>query len=42
MKKALIWFAVILVVVWVINQPADAAGLIDKVFTAVTTLGTSL
>lgn len=42
MKKVLIWLAVILIVVWVINAPGKAADLIDKVGNAITTIGTSL
>lgn len=42
MKKVLVWIAIILIVVWVINRPGKAANLIDKVSNAFTTIGTSL
>lgn len=42
LKKALGWIAVAVIVVWVINSPADVADLVRKVFNAIGTLATSL
>lgn len=42
MKKALIWVVLIVVVLWVLNQPGDAAAAIHKVTNAFTTLANSL
>lgn len=42
MKKIGIWIALILVALWVINAPGDAAALINKVGNALQTLSTAL
>lgn len=42
MKKVAIWVLVIVVVLWVLNQPGDAADAIHKVTNAFTTLANSL
>lgn len=42
MKKLAVWVVLIIVVLWVINQPHEAAALIHNVTHAFATLSTSL
>lgn len=42
LKKVAAWIAIAVVVMWVLNSPEKAAGLIDKFTNAITTLANSL